>query len=168
MLRLEPATTASAHPREAGIPGDPCSDKYKPSPTCFGHLRKLSLRKRQVPIQSHTENQVRARTRAGLLTSALFPPHLGCLRSMPASATPQPALRIVTLQDGGATQLGRTLPVTSPSSSPSSGNPLSPPGNCPPSLVLQGEFTLKVMSTSKSPRGQGFPLEMLMLGEPQL
>ena len=34
--------------------------------------------------------------------------------------------------------------------------------------VLQGEFTLKMTNTSKFPRGQGFPLEMVMLGEPQL
>lgn len=59
--------------------------------------------------------------------------------------------------------------MTSPSISPSLETPL-PPGTCTPypRPVLQGEFTLKVMNTSESPRGQGFPLEMVMLGEPQL
>lgn len=52
--------------------------------------------------------------------------------------------------------------------SPSSWD-LSPPTPIPhPRPVLQGEFTSKVMNTSESPRGQGFPLEMVMLGEPQL
>lgn len=111
---------------------------------------------------------MRARTRARPLTSYLLSLRHICLKPMPASTPPQPTLRIFTIQDRGATQHGRTLQVTSPCISPQLGKPPSPPRNCPPSLGLQGEFTLKVMSTSKSPRGQGFPLEMLMLGEPQL
>lgn len=59
--------------------------------------------------------------------------------------------------------------MTSPCISLGLGNSPSPPESCPPNHeTLQRKFTLKVMNTSKSPRGQGFPLEMLMIGESQM
>lgn len=59
MLRFELATAASARPREAGIPGNACSGKYELTPfTGFGRMRKEPWKK-QVPVQSHTEKELR-------------------------------------------------------------------------------------------------------------